>query len=479
MQYVNFKSLLYSDTLVPDIFISEYMPALKSEYVKIYVYCLFLAGKNKTPSVQELSHILDLPAETVKSGLVFMGNLELLKWAGDGVVLADLKEKEINRFYRPKSTSSPDEAAAASRRSSKRRQLIQAINNTFFSGIMAPSWYTDIDAWFDRYGFEEDVMMLLFRHCFDNGALTKPYILKVAESWHAKGIRNSSEVERHMREYAAAKGAAKQVQKKLKLRKPLDEYQEALVDKWVNRLGFSMEIIELALKRSIYATNAGLAYYDRILEDWHRRGLDTPEKIAAAVAAVAAGGSAAGGRAGAGGAGAGAEGAGAGAQGQAAAPRGGGRRGGKSRDYAQADYDQREYDDDIYGQFVSYGFGGKAEAPGGGAPGDGGGAGAAGEGAGESAGSAGQGDAGAGGAGAAGEPIGRGAGEGGETGAAGGAGATDAAGESAGAGRPPGVTPGSGNGGAGGSPGDSRGGSEGMGAGESAARQKGRMRDGG
>ncbi|MDR1438571.1 MAG: DnaD domain protein [Clostridiales bacterium] len=361
MQYANFKSLLYSDTLVPDVFISEYMPALKSEYVKIYVYCLFLAGKNKTPSVPELAHILDLPAETVKSGLVFMGNLELLSWGNDGVVLADLKEKEINRHYRPKSTSLPEEAAAGSRRSARRRQLVQAINDTFFSGIMAPSWYTDIDAWFDRYGFDEDVMMLLFRHCCDNNGLSKPYIVKVAESWHGRGIRNSSEVDAYMREYAATKGAARQIQKKLKLRKPLDEYQEALVDKWVNRLGFTMEAIELALKRSVYATNAGMAYYDAILADWHGRGLDTAEKIGAAMAAGAAGH--AGETAGAGG------GAGRAARGaRAPAARAGAKRGGKARDYSQADYDQRDYDDGIYDQFVSYGFGGgKAGAAGGGA----------------------------------------------------------------------------------------------------------------
>jgi len=37
------KSILYSDTLVPDIFITEYMPSMSSDYVKVYLYCLFLS----------------------------------------------------------------------------------------------------------------------------------------------------------------------------------------------------------------------------------------------------------------------------------------------------------------------------------------------------------------------------------------------------------------------------------------------------
>jgi len=56
---------------------------------------------------------------------------------------------------------------------------------------MSPSWYTDIDAWFDRYKFDEDVMLALFQYCFDHKGLIKPYIEKVAESWKNRNIRNA------------------------------------------------------------------------------------------------------------------------------------------------------------------------------------------------------------------------------------------------------------------------------------------------
>ena len=134
MQYIDFKTLLYSDTPVPDIFISEYLPALKGDYVKIYLYCLFLVGKNLGPSVQELAHILDIPQDTVKKGLHFMDNLNILSWTEEGIVIKDLKEIEINRFYRPKTTSSPEEADERGKLNTRRRQLIEAINDKFFSG---------------------------------------------------------------------------------------------------------------------------------------------------------------------------------------------------------------------------------------------------------------------------------------------------------------------------------------------------------
>ena len=47
MLFDSYKSILYSDTLVPDIFITEYMPLMDSNSVKVYLYCLFLSKHNK------------------------------------------------------------------------------------------------------------------------------------------------------------------------------------------------------------------------------------------------------------------------------------------------------------------------------------------------------------------------------------------------------------------------------------------------
>lgn len=40
-----------------------------------------------------------------------------------------------------------------------------------------------------------------------------------------------------------------------------------------------MDIIELALKRSVYKANAGFKYYDEVLTDWYQKGFTTPEAI--------------------------------------------------------------------------------------------------------------------------------------------------------------------------------------------------------
>ena len=55
MFFESYKSILYSDTLLPDIFINEYMPSMDGDCVKIYIHCLFLSKYNKYATMKELS----------------------------------------------------------------------------------------------------------------------------------------------------------------------------------------------------------------------------------------------------------------------------------------------------------------------------------------------------------------------------------------------------------------------------------------
>ena len=54
---------------------------------------------------------------------------------------------------------------------------------------MLPSWYGDIDLWFKKYEFDEQVMVALFDYCFNKSALHKNYIQTVAEAWSNSKIK--------------------------------------------------------------------------------------------------------------------------------------------------------------------------------------------------------------------------------------------------------------------------------------------------
>lgn len=279
MLFESYKSILYSDTLIPDIFITEYMTMMTAESLKVYVYCLFLSKYGKNATVEEFAKSLGMNVDKVKESISNLENLGVLTWKLDGIVLHDLKEKEIKKMYRLKTTSSPEEAVNNFDKNKKRNEIIYTINNAFFQGVMSPSWYTDIDAWFDRYKFDEDVMLALFQYCFDQKGLIKAYIEKVAENWKTRNIRNSFDLDNYSIEQKKFKDVRGSIIKKLKLGRNLTEYEDAYVEKWVMDYKYDFEIIELALKKTTAKSNPNFNYINSILTDWYTHGLKTKEEI--------------------------------------------------------------------------------------------------------------------------------------------------------------------------------------------------------
>ena len=281
MYFEMYKSILYSDTLIPDIFITEYMPTMDGDYVKIYLNMVFLSKLNKTATPEDISKKLCIDAEKVKQAFVYFESMGIIARKGDTLVLTDLKEKEINKIYRMKTTSTPEEAVFSSERNKKRNSIVTAINNTFFQGAMPPSWYTDIDAWFDRYKFDEDVMYSLFQHCYNHGALTKNYITKVADNWFSKNIQNQFDLDRYDMEYQKFKDIRGKIVKKLKRKAPLTEYEDECIERWVTEYKYDFETIEIALKKTIGRPEATFKYLDAVITDWNRNGLRNKEEIEA------------------------------------------------------------------------------------------------------------------------------------------------------------------------------------------------------
>ena len=95
---------------------------------------MFLCKHSKNASVDEFASKLDISVEKIKSALVYLENLGIMRINNETIILTDLKEKEIGKLYRVKFSSTPEEAILSSERNKKRNSIITAINNSFFQG---------------------------------------------------------------------------------------------------------------------------------------------------------------------------------------------------------------------------------------------------------------------------------------------------------------------------------------------------------
>lgn len=279
MKITTNTSLLLADTPVSDIFISEFLTDAKGDYVKVYLYCLYLAKYNKEISMLDLAKKTGLQLDIVKQAIEYLTKSELIMTTENGIMLCDLKEKEINRLYRPKLSSTPEEAVEKIERNKRRSEAITAINNTFFQGVMNTAWYNDIATIFDKYQFDEDVVYSLFRYCYDKHALHKKYLLTVAEAWYGNRIKTLNDLDNYYQKYEKSLKIKKQISKKLGFTRNLTEYEEAYIDKWTIEFGYDLTLIELALKKTTSKTNPNFEYLHKIISDWNDKNLRSKEEI--------------------------------------------------------------------------------------------------------------------------------------------------------------------------------------------------------
>lgn len=276
----NEKTLLFSETVIPDIFFSEHLSQMPSDYLKIYMYMIFLSKYGKDIKLNDLSKKLNIPLKNISDGIKYLEENNLITKKSNGYIISDLQELTLHNLYTPNLTISKEKVEKTAKNKS-RVKAIEHINNMYFQGIMGPSWYNDIDIWFSKYHFDEQVMIALFDYCYKRSALHRNYIQTVAEAWSSNKVKTWNDLDKYYEKQEILNKYKKAIAKKLGKYNGLTQYEEAYIENWVLNFGYDMNIIELALKRTTLKQNPTFEYINTVITDWHDRNLKTPSEITA------------------------------------------------------------------------------------------------------------------------------------------------------------------------------------------------------
>lgn len=277
MQIDESKRLLFSDTLVPDIFITEYLPILGELATKLYIYGLLVIRSRRIISENELATKMGTDYETIRAALVELSTHDLVTLTDKGFTINDIKSQEIEKIYKLRTSQDPTNLLSEITLS-EREKMMSDINKTFFYGIMSPSWYCEIDNWFDKYRFDPQVVYALFNECKRRKKLdSKAYIAKVAQSWSEHGIVSYKDLNEYFLSYDRINKIFKKVGQKL--HKNITEYDEELITKWVEKMGMEFEIIDIALRKTSKLSNPNLEFTNKVLEEWFANQLKTVPEV--------------------------------------------------------------------------------------------------------------------------------------------------------------------------------------------------------
>ena len=126
----NEKALLFSETQIPDIFFSEHLSELPGDYLKIYMYMIFLSKYNKDIKLNDLSKKLNIPLKQINDGIKFLEEHLLITKKTTGYVINDLQEQTLHNLYSPNLTLSK-EKIEQNEKNSARAKVIEHINKRY------------------------------------------------------------------------------------------------------------------------------------------------------------------------------------------------------------------------------------------------------------------------------------------------------------------------------------------------------------
>ncbi len=277
MRIVQSTSSLFNNILVPEVFISQVLPGLSGDSVRLYLYLLYLVGRGQSFSLKNLMSELRLNQDSLDACLVELQTAELLVRSADAITLNCLSEIKLHAMYRPVEAVSPSQVPG----SGSRAEAIDTINRLFFNGLMSSVWYTTVDKWFKQYGFDPEVMVMLFHQCKKYDRINVNYGATIAESWHSCGIRTMADLEQYELRFSERNKVCNKIVSVLNLGRRLTDFEMNYVNKWLNTYGYGYDIIELALSRSVRSTKISFDFFDRLLTEWHGAGLTTVEQVQA------------------------------------------------------------------------------------------------------------------------------------------------------------------------------------------------------
>lgn len=272
------KSMLFSYTEIPDVFFTEYMAEASGDFIKVYLCLVFLTKYDKDIKLGDLSKRLNISLQTIQSALTFWEEKGVLIKKVNGYILNNLQEIELNKLYSPNITLSKEDIQK-NENNKYRAKAIECINNMYFQGVMSPAWYSDIDLWFKKYEFDEQVMISLFDYCFNKSALHKNYVKTVAEAWSKNNIKTYEDLEAYSQKQENLNKIKKDIAKKLGRYSPLTQFEEAFIEKWTLDFNYDLNIINIALKRTTSKANPSFDYLDKLISDWHDRNLKTEADV--------------------------------------------------------------------------------------------------------------------------------------------------------------------------------------------------------
>lgn len=270
-----FKSNSINYTPVSNVFIENFMPKARGEFVKVYLLML------KYTSSGEIGVNSTITASTLN--LLESDIMNALNyWNDEGVINLVPVDKfgNFNVEFIDLDNIDPNTVPEVN--------LLDELNKDSIRGTMKeierilgrplnPNEMENYLGWQNQFNFSPELILLLIEYCVSKGKSDCRYFEKVAIGWYDSGVRTMDDAQTHIKQHEDKWIKYRKILAYLGIKdSEIMKPQQDLLNKWVNEWGFPIEVIEKAAKICFERLNrADFKYMDGILNSWNKDGLKT------------------------------------------------------------------------------------------------------------------------------------------------------------------------------------------------------------
>lgn len=254
-------------TPVSNIFINHFMLEAPGEYVKVYLLGLKCCYYGQEFSIHSLADKLFMSEIEIEKALKF--------WEKSGLIKLCYTDGEYTVKYLPLANTG-DKKHTMSINDTEVRQMFETIEQMLGRPLSSSEMDTYL-SWIDEYDFSLEIIAMLVSYCVTKNKTSLRYMEKIAIAWHDAGVKNALDLEEYLKTESKKWIKYKKILHTLGLN--TDEVMEAhkqMMDRWMNDLGFDVDVIIKACNECTLKINEpSFPYINQILINWFNEGIKT------------------------------------------------------------------------------------------------------------------------------------------------------------------------------------------------------------
>ncbi len=282
---------------VPSDVVDKYIKIAGGSSVKVLLY--FLRHSGEDIGLSQAAEALCMKDEDVSDALIFWEQQGLLQSADDGYIPAAAANVQKTANYEQTAVPKTDNAVqlAAMRSAALRspefspKQIADTIRcddkidhlfkvcEKMYGRPLKHAEQNALVTITDDIGMPAEVALMLVDYCFSVGRTSPAYMKTVAADWVEKDVITLSAAEEYVCRLQSAHSAENTVKSLFGIDRAMSQKEKEFSDTWINVWGFSPEMIKIAYDINVNSKGkCSFPYIGKILENWHEKGISTPEQ---------------------------------------------------------------------------------------------------------------------------------------------------------------------------------------------------------